>query len=52
MLKNTNPGTFHYQLTLTNETGTTIHGKGTKLPPKYVNNVAINDTTAPRQRPT
>jgi hypothetical protein len=44
VLKNTNPGTFHYQLTLTNETGTTIHGKGTQLPPKYVNNVAITDT--------
>ena len=43
-LKNTNPGTFHYQLVLTNETGTTIHGKGTKLPPRYVNNVAISDT--------
>ena len=24
-LKNTNPGTFHYLLTLTNETGATIH---------------------------
>ena len=24
-VKNTNPGTFHYLLTLTNETGTTIH---------------------------
>jgi hypothetical protein len=32
-LKNTNPGTFHYQLTITNETGLTLHDK----------NVAISD---------
>ncbi len=44
VLKNTKPGTFHFELTLTNETGTTIHKKGVKLPPKYVNNIAVNDT--------
>ena len=44
VLKNTKPGTFHYELTITNETGTTIHKKGVKLPPKYVNNIAVNDT--------
>jgi hypothetical protein len=34
-LKNTNPATFHYNLTLTNETGTTIHAKNVAISDKY-----------------
>jgi len=30
-LKNTNPGTFHYELKLTNETGTELHRKGVTI---------------------
>ncbi len=39
----TNPGTFHYDLDLDNETGVTMHIRGKKLPPIYRNGVAIDD---------
>ena len=42
-LQATNPGTFHYELDLQNETGVTMHVKGKPLPPIYKNGVAIND---------
>ncbi len=42
-LRATNPGTFRYQLALENATGTTIHARGTQLPPIIRNGIAITD---------
>jgi hypothetical protein len=42
-LKNTNPGTFKYQLSLTNETGTEIHIKGRELPSIIKDGVTLKD---------
>ena len=39
----TTPGTFHYELNLQNETGSTVHHRGQPLPPTYRNGVAISD---------
>ncbi len=39
----TNPGTFHYELDLQNETGVTIHKRGHQLPPIIKNGVSISD---------
>jgi hypothetical protein len=40
-LKNTNPATFHYNLTLTNNTGTNIHPKGAPSPDKFVGSASV-----------
>jgi hypothetical protein len=42
-LKATNPGTFKYQLSLHNETGTEIHVKGRQLPNIVKNGVTLKD---------
>ena len=47
-LKATNPGTFKYRLSLTNETGTEIHVKGRKLPNIIKNGVSSRTATARR----
>ena len=39
----TNPGTFHYELDLRNETGVTIHKRGHELPHIIKNGVSISD---------
>ena len=43
-LQATNPGTFHYELDLQNETGVTMHTKGRALPPIIRNGVSIKDS--------
>ena len=40
-LKNTNPGTLHYQLTLTNETGLTLHEPGVAIAQKNGGTVSV-----------
>ena len=42
-LKATNPGTFKYRLSLTNETGVDVHVRGKQLPDIIRNGVAIKD---------
>ena len=42
-LKATNPGTFKYRLSLTNETGVDVHVRGRQLPDIIRNGVAIKD---------
>ena len=43
MLRATNPGTFKYRLSLTNETGIDIHVRGKQLPNVIRNGVSIAD---------
>ena len=40
-LKNTNPGTFHYQLTLTNETGVVLHDRRFPIDDKRGGSVTV-----------
>ena len=40
-LKNTNPGTFHYQLTLTNETGAALHAPNVTIDDKRGGSVTV-----------